>query len=193
MGAAFALAMGEHAHPGGRETPALRCYAQRYPDLLSGFCSGSVLKCDWGRLNEHWQSNGQAEGRTFGCAAAHDDGPKASTGQLRLRIRQWEAGALVDVTFAAPVETEPLSDAAFLVGAAAGRRHATASWRYRTRCTASSSPCAPPTQLALLRIDCRPPTDDAAEAAAAAAEGEGARGARRGRCGRPLQQSRCSG
>ena len=148
MGAAFALAMGEHAHlEGGVETPALRCYAQRYPDLLSGFCSGSVLKCDWGRLNEHWQSNGQAEGRTFGCAAAHDDGPKASTGQLRLRIRQWEAGALVDVTFAAPVE-RPLSDAAFPSVCADGKLHVGSVPRTRPP---SSSPCAPPTRNSLLR------------------------------------------
>ena len=56
-----ALAKGEEAE--------LRCYAERYPDLLAGFCGGDAAGCDWLRLRDHWKLGGEAEGRTFGCEA----------------------------------------------------------------------------------------------------------------------------
>jgi hypothetical protein len=47
---------------------ALRCYALRYPDLLSSACKGDVSSCDFAKLQEHWDIRGQKEGRKRGCA-----------------------------------------------------------------------------------------------------------------------------
>ena len=43
------------------------CYAQAYPDLLEAFCQGKVELCDFGKLRDHWESSGQAEGRVKDC------------------------------------------------------------------------------------------------------------------------------
>ena len=48
-------------------TDAVRCYALRYPDLLSGFCSGSLQSCDWESLTDHMRSIGSKEGRVVAC------------------------------------------------------------------------------------------------------------------------------
>ena len=43
------------------------CYAQAYPDLLEAFCQGKVELCDFGKLRDHWESSGRAEGRVKDC------------------------------------------------------------------------------------------------------------------------------
>ena len=81
-----ALAKGEEAE--------LRCYAQRYPDLLAGFCGGDAAGCDWLRLRDHWKLGGEAEGRTFGCEAKKpkkqtvEHAPKKQPRAHRRRRRQ---------------------------------------------------------------------------------------------------------
>ena len=47
--------------------PNLRCYAQRYPDLLLGFCKNDLAQCNWPGLRWHWADAGRTEGRTFAC------------------------------------------------------------------------------------------------------------------------------
>ena len=47
--------------------PNLRCYAQRYPDLLLGFCKNDLAQCNWPGLRRHWADAGRTEGRTFAC------------------------------------------------------------------------------------------------------------------------------
>ena len=32
----------------------MRCYVDRYPDLLHGFCHGQIHLCDWDRVGQHW-------------------------------------------------------------------------------------------------------------------------------------------
>ena len=44
------------------------CYANRYGDLLKGFCGGSLGSgCDWKLLREHFDAVGRAENRKWGC------------------------------------------------------------------------------------------------------------------------------
>ncbi len=46
----------------------LRCYVERYPDLLAGFCQDSdPADCRWESLQEHWDLHGRFEDRIFGC------------------------------------------------------------------------------------------------------------------------------
>lgn len=45
----------------------LVCYAQRYSDLLLGYCNGKLKECDWKALEQHWQNHGRFEKREFGC------------------------------------------------------------------------------------------------------------------------------
>ncbi len=47
--------------------PTLRCYAERYPDLLKGFCYGSIESCPWQLLHDHWIQSGRGEGRILEC------------------------------------------------------------------------------------------------------------------------------
>ena len=44
-----------------------RCYAERYPDLLKGFCGGEIEHCNWPDLLCHWEEHGKAEGRVYDC------------------------------------------------------------------------------------------------------------------------------
>ena len=48
----------------------LRCYALRYPDLLTGYCSGDVARCNWLDLEKHWRAAGVREKRILGCLDA---------------------------------------------------------------------------------------------------------------------------
>ena len=50
--------------------PDINCYAQRYPDLVSGFCAGDMAKCVPLELQEHYEESGKAEGRIFACGAS---------------------------------------------------------------------------------------------------------------------------
>lgn len=43
------------------------CYAQRYPDILQGYCNGVIEKCKWEAIQSHWQEAGAREGRELGC------------------------------------------------------------------------------------------------------------------------------
>ena len=45
----------------------LRCYVDRYPDLLDAFCNGRLDECAWSRVKDHHETVGRAEGRTLGC------------------------------------------------------------------------------------------------------------------------------
>ena len=45
----------------------LRCYAERYPDLLAGFCGDDLAQCQWQQLQAHWDDHGVTEGRIMGC------------------------------------------------------------------------------------------------------------------------------
>ena len=51
------------------------CYVRRYPDLLQGFCGGSLQGCDWFRIVEHWSRVGHTEARVFSCAPPASDPP----------------------------------------------------------------------------------------------------------------------
>ena len=46
----------------------MRCYVDRYPDLLRGFCHGQIHLCDWERVGQHWLQVGVKEGQTIACA-----------------------------------------------------------------------------------------------------------------------------
>jgi len=49
----------------------LRCYAARYADLRDQFCKqGRTLDCDFYQLYNHWEVDGQKEGRRFECSHA---------------------------------------------------------------------------------------------------------------------------
>jgi len=48
----------------------LRCYALRYPDLMSGFCKNDLGQCNWSELDAHWKSAGVKERRILGCLEA---------------------------------------------------------------------------------------------------------------------------
>ena len=39
----------------------LRCYAERYDDLLRGFCKGSVEDCRWEDLYDHFATHGKQD------------------------------------------------------------------------------------------------------------------------------------
>lgn len=53
-----------------------RCYVTRYPDLLDGgYCGGSLDRCDWRALREHWAASGEQEGRIFGCSPPSPPAP----------------------------------------------------------------------------------------------------------------------
>lgn len=54
--------------PNPAEMRNLRCYVLRYPDLLSGFCQGSLDLCNWGQIASHFDKAGSVEGR---CALRH--------------------------------------------------------------------------------------------------------------------------
>jgi hypothetical protein len=74
----------EKGYPAPRPAPppmplplaSLRCYAQRYTDLLAGYCGGKggkggkVGSCDWAAVLAHWEGHGRAEGRVFECTNA---------------------------------------------------------------------------------------------------------------------------
>ena len=45
----------------------LACYAERYPDLLNGYCNGITAACRWSELRWHQENVGKSEGRTLGC------------------------------------------------------------------------------------------------------------------------------
>ena len=47
----------------------LECYALRYEDLLTGFCSGNLQQCNWDQLRAHQETAGVAEGRIRTCRA----------------------------------------------------------------------------------------------------------------------------
>ena len=47
--------------------PDVACYASRYPDLLDGFCGGTLSGCDYSKLADHFEQHGCAEGRVFTC------------------------------------------------------------------------------------------------------------------------------
>jgi hypothetical protein len=42
------------------------CYANRYPDLFTGYCRRTG-KCDYYALRDHYEQNGMKERRTWGC------------------------------------------------------------------------------------------------------------------------------
>ena len=46
------------------------CYALRYPDLLSAFCTDDSAKCNEVELQRHWETQGHREGRTPNCSRA---------------------------------------------------------------------------------------------------------------------------
>ena len=46
---------------------SLRCYAERYTDILEGYCRHDVNKCPWPELYEHFLDHGRQEGRTMDC------------------------------------------------------------------------------------------------------------------------------
>jgi hypothetical protein len=48
---------------------SLKCYAERYIDLLAGFCGGKIHSCNWVGLLEHWEEHGIEEQRVFECSA----------------------------------------------------------------------------------------------------------------------------
>ena len=48
-------------------TPELLCYAERYADLLDGYCHGDAATCDWSALRHHHEHVGASEGRELGC------------------------------------------------------------------------------------------------------------------------------
>ena len=41
----------------------LRCYVDRYPDLLDAFCNGRWDECAWNEIKHHCETDGPAEGR----------------------------------------------------------------------------------------------------------------------------------
>ena len=46
---------------------ALRCYAERYDDLLSGYCNDDPDDCQWQELYHHFMISGEKEGRKMDC------------------------------------------------------------------------------------------------------------------------------
>jgi len=65
--------------PGVLDGP--RCYAERYPDLVKGYCGGEMQHCNWPDLLSHWEEHGKTEGRVYDCggrqqvAVAHSPPP----------------------------------------------------------------------------------------------------------------------
>ena len=55
--------------------PDVKCYAQRYPDLLKGYCGGDMESCGWGELLDHWEDHGKGEGRIFACGDGASSAP----------------------------------------------------------------------------------------------------------------------
>ena len=49
--------------------PDALCYAQRYPDLVDGYCGGLLAECGSAiaALRHHWEAAGRDEGRQFAC------------------------------------------------------------------------------------------------------------------------------
>ena len=45
----------------------LRCYVERYPDLLAAFCGNDLARCKWQELQAHFDAHGAAEDRIMGC------------------------------------------------------------------------------------------------------------------------------
>ena len=43
------------------------CYAERYPDLLKGFCYGDVHQCALAELFQHYEKHGKKEELIWGC------------------------------------------------------------------------------------------------------------------------------
>ena len=69
--------------PNPGEMRNLRCYVLRYPDLLSGFCQGSLELCNWAQIASHFDKAGSVEGR---CALHHRTAPV--TGHWRSRAHR---------------------------------------------------------------------------------------------------------
>ena len=46
---------------------SLRCYAERYTDIMEGYCHNDVNKCPWPELYEHYLEHGLQEGRKMSC------------------------------------------------------------------------------------------------------------------------------
>ena len=68
--AAARAAAADANHARAAALPArCRCYADRYPDLLDGFCGGAISGCDWTRLKLHFESTA-APGPHFACTVA---------------------------------------------------------------------------------------------------------------------------
>lgn len=44
-----------------------KCYAMRYPDLLAGYCHGDINRCDWKKLEAHYNTHGKQEYRYVAC------------------------------------------------------------------------------------------------------------------------------
>ena len=73
------------------ETPELLCYAGRYPDLRSSFCSGGdgtvsndLSDCNWPKVLEFMLGEGQEEGRFVGCDPPTPRPPPARPQGVRL-------------------------------------------------------------------------------------------------------------
>ena len=46
---------------------SLRCYAERYTDIMEGYCHHDVNNCPWPELYEHYLEHGRQEGRKMDC------------------------------------------------------------------------------------------------------------------------------
>ena len=46
---------------------SLRCYAERYTDIMEGYCRHDVNKCPWSELSQHFLEHGRQEGRKMDC------------------------------------------------------------------------------------------------------------------------------
>ena len=63
-----------HKHFAGTGPPRLgcdseqaRCYVKDNPDVEEYVCGGSIDRCNWIDVHQHFYEAGQAEGRTFSC------------------------------------------------------------------------------------------------------------------------------
>ena len=51
----------------GCDTAEARCYVKDNPDVEEYVCGGSIDRCNWIDVHQHFYEAGQAEGRTFSC------------------------------------------------------------------------------------------------------------------------------
>ena len=51
----------------GCETAEARCYVKENPDVEEYVCGGSIDRCNWIDVHQHFHEAGQAEGRAFKC------------------------------------------------------------------------------------------------------------------------------